>query len=242
MSLSVDEHAALVKVPAYQRIKNYILDKVHKGEWTAGGAIPTEEALAKQFQVSRMTVNRAMRELTDEQVLTRVQGSGTFVTQQKFQSTLVKIRAIADEIRERGHDYACRVLALEAVAADEALAQAFAVDQGTTLYHSAIVSYENGEAIQVEYRWVNPQLAAAYLEQDFTKTTPNAYLTEVAPLQGATYRIEAGQAIAAVAELLSLESGDPCLILHRTTHSLNQVASVVTMWHPGHRYQFVGSY
>lgn len=230
------------KVPAYRRIKEYILEHVHRGLWSAERPIPTEEALARQFQVSRMTVNRAMRELTDEQVLTRIQGSGTFITQQKYQSTLVQIRAIADEIRERGHEYTCHVQRLMEIRADENLASLFRLRPGARLYHSIIISEENGEAIQAEYRWVNPALAGEYLRQDFTRTTPNAYLSKVAPLQGANYRIEACLATIPVARFLALAPGDPCLVLHRTTFSLDQVASVATMWHPGHRYQFVGSY
>ena len=65
--------------------------------------MPSEQALVRQFGVSRMTVNRAVRELTAEQVLTRRQGSGTYVAPQKYQATLVEIRNIADEVRARGH-------------------------------------------------------------------------------------------------------------------------------------------
>ena len=54
-------------IPAFQRIKNLILESIQTGVWKQGQAIPSELALAKQFGVSRMTVNRAMRELTQEQ-------------------------------------------------------------------------------------------------------------------------------------------------------------------------------
>ena len=71
-------------LPAYQRIKNAILDNIHSGKWQAGNAISTEMALAEEFGVSRMTVNRALKELSEERVLERRQGSGTFVAQQQF--------------------------------------------------------------------------------------------------------------------------------------------------------------
>mgnify|MGYP006145492789 CR=1 FL=1 len=44
-------------------------------------------------------------------------------------------------------------------------------------------------------RWVNPLCAPDYMEQDFASTTPNEYLMKAAPLQGATYSIEAEQQI-----------------------------------------------
>ena len=83
-------------VPIFQRIKDHLLAEIHAGKWREGDVIPSEQELARQFSVSRMTVNRAVRELTTEQVLTRIQGSGTFVAQQKYQSTLVEIKSIAD--------------------------------------------------------------------------------------------------------------------------------------------------
>jgi GntR family histidine utilization transcriptional repressor len=69
--------------PAYQRVKRYVLDRIQNGQWKEGDAIPGEEALAREFGVSHMTVNRAIRELSDEQIVERVQGSGTYVAQQK---------------------------------------------------------------------------------------------------------------------------------------------------------------
>ena len=67
--------------PAYQGIKDFILSRIDAGVWAEGDQVPSENELAREFKVARMTVNRALRELTSEQVLTRVQGSGTFVTQ-----------------------------------------------------------------------------------------------------------------------------------------------------------------
>ena len=92
------------KAPSgFQTIKTYVLEQIHSGVWKEGDLIPGEEALAKTFGLSRMTANRAIRELSDEQVVERKQGSGTYVAQQKYQSTLVEIRNIADEIAARGH-------------------------------------------------------------------------------------------------------------------------------------------
>ena len=163
-------------IPAFQRIKNLILESIQTGVWKQGQAIPSELALAKQFGVSRMTVNRAMRELTQEQVLTRVQGSGTFVAQQKYQTTLVEINSIAKEIRARGHAHRSELFLLEKSKASEALAAEFSVAANTYLYHSVMLHFENDEPIQVEERWVNPSVAPEYLQQDFSRTTPNEYL------------------------------------------------------------------
>lgn len=229
-------------VPSFQQIKNHIVQRIHSGEWKEGDQIPTEAALGRQFRVARMTVNRALRELAAEQFVTRIQGLGTYVAQQKYQSTLVAIRSIADEVRGRGHQHACTVKLLESIKAPAALARQFDARRGIRLFHSILVHYENEDQIQVEDRWVNAALAPDYLGQDFTHSTPNEYLMRVAPLQGVSYRIEAKLPPAQIRKRLAMPAGEPCLVLYRTTRSMKMVASVATMWHPASRYQFTGSF
>lgn len=228
--------------PAFQRIKDYILAQIHDGIWREGDLIPAEQALAVQFGVSRMTANRAMRALTDEQVLVRVQGSGTFVAQQKYQSTLVEIRNIAEEIRARGHKHRSELHLLERTRATSALAAQFASAVGDPLFHSTVVHFENDLPIQVEDRFVTPALAPDYLQLDFTTVTANEYLMRVAPLQGVRYRIEALMPPRDIADMLQVDMQQPCLVLSRTTLSRHAVASVVTLWHPANRYQFTGGF
>lgn len=229
-------------LPAYQRVKRYVLTRIQNGQWKEGDAIPAEEALARTFGVSRMTVNRAIRELSDEQIVERVQGSGTYVAQQKYQATLVEIRNIAEEIAARGHVHRSELYTLERSKADGALARAFGVRAGRTLFHSVVVHFENGVPIQVEDRYVHPEVAPEYLAQDFTSQTPNAYLMRVAPLQGVSFVIEAVKPTASISRMLTMSAGEPCLVLRRQTRSMGRVASVAAMWHPASRYQFTGSF
>jgi GntR family histidine utilization transcriptional repressor len=237
----LDESSAQASTPIFQRIKDYLVGEIATGRWKEGDLVPSEQALVRQFGVSRMTVNRAVRELTAEQVLTRRQGSGTYVAPRKYQATLVEIRNIADEVRARGHRHGSRLHLLEEAPASEALALQFNLAPGAALFHSLIVHFENEVPIQLEDRWVNPDCAPTYLEQDFTRITPNEHLMQAAPLQGATYSIEALPAPREVAEMLAIDARQSCLVLKRRTTSLGKVASVVTMWHPGELYQYTGS-
>ena len=228
--------------PAYQQVKDHVLAQIHAGVWKEGDAIPGEEALARSFGVSRMTVNRALRELSDEQIVERRQGSGTYVAQQKYQSTLVEIRNIADEIAARGHAHRSELHRLERVKATDALAQRLGVAAGSVVFHSVVVHFENDLPIQVEDRHVNPAVAPDYLAQDFATQTPNAYLMRVAPLQGVSFVIEAVLPPVAVAEMLAMPAGEPCLVLHRQTRSQGKAASAASLWHPASRYRFAGAF
>jgi GntR family transcriptional regulator, histidine utilization repressor len=231
-----------MNTPAYQEIKDFILERIHAGEWAEGDQVPSENELAREFKVARMTVNRALRELTAEQVLTRIQGAGTFVARPKYESTLVAIRSISDEITARGHRYHARVLDLVTMKADEALADEMQVAPNARIFRSMVLHYENDEPVQLEERWVNPVVAADYAEQDFTHVTPNQYLVRVAPLQRVEYRIEAATPDKAMREHLEMDDAEPCLVLHRRTWSQGVVASLVNLWHPGSRYRFTGHF
>lgn len=228
-------------LPAYLQIKNHVLQHIANGTWAVGEAIPSEHDLVKQFGVSRMTVNRAMRELMAEQVVSRVKGAGTFVTAKRYHSTLVEIRSIADEIKDRGDEHSSQVLLLESTTNIQAML-ALDLPSGSQAFHSRIVHYENGLPIQLEDRYVNPKLYPQYLVQDFTRMTPNEYMTREAPLQRAEYTISARMPEAPVRQSLRMDSNDPCLVLQRRTWAYEQIATQVTLWHPGSRYQFAGGF
>ncbi|RZT39169.1 histidine utilization repressor [Cupriavidus agavae] len=228
-------------VPAFARIKQYVLAQIGAGTWKEGDAIPAEIALAGTFGVSRMTVNRALNELEAEQVLVRRKGAGTFVAQQRYQATVVEIRSIAEEIRGRGHRHRSALHRLERQRATRALAAQFGIAERSTLFHSVILHFEDDAPIQVEDRWVNPALAPDYLDTEFASTTPNEHLMRVAPLQRAEYWIEARVPAEEIADMLALGPAEPSLVLRRRTFSHDAVASVVVLWHPGQRYSFAGA-
>lgn len=236
------DRTAPAKVAAFQRVKTYVLERIEKGQWVEGSAIPGEEALARTFAVSRMTVNRALRELSANGVLHRVQGSGTFVAQRKYQSIVLEIRNIADEVAARGHVHRSDLQLLERCRADDNLALQFNLPLHAVLFHSVVVHFENELVIQVEDRYVNPLLAPDYLTYDFQGHTANEYLMRVAPLQGVRFTLEACMPPAHIRTMLACAANEPCIVLKRQTRSMGQTASVATLWHPAARYQFAGSF
>ena len=236
---SVNKTATTIE-PAYLKIKNFVLSQIQNGVWQEGDLIPTEMALCEQFQVSRMTVNRALRELTTDQLLIRIKGSGTYVAQPKFQSTLIEIRSIAQDIRERGHRHTSRVLSLEKKIPSKTQLQRLGLAPDAQLYHSLIVHYDNGVPIQLESRVVDAAVAPDYLKQNWEQMTPNEYLMRVAPLPTGKYTIEVCFPNAEQATALDIGTEQPCLVMDRVTYSNGKFTSHATTWHPGNRYRFTG--
>src|SRR5471032_1784972 len=84
--------------PLYARVKQMIAQQIQNGTWAPHHRVPSESELVTQLGFSRMTINRALRELTAEGLLVRMQGVGTFVAEPKSQSALFEVHNIADEI------------------------------------------------------------------------------------------------------------------------------------------------
>ena len=178
-------------LPLYEIIKRHITEQVGEGHWQVNQRVPSENELCVQFEVSRMTARRALQELTDAGVLFRTKGLGTFVAEPKAQSSLLEIKNIADEIQARGHLYSNEVLSIGKEVAEGKIAISLGLPMGAEVMFSLMVHKENGVPIQLEQRYVNPALVPDYLQQDFTKTTPNEYLSKVAPLSEGEHVIEA---------------------------------------------------
>lgn len=234
--------AAQEPVPFYEKVKQAISGNIHAGVWKPHDRIPSEAELVQQFGFSRMTINRALRELTDEGLLVRLQGVGTFVAEPKGQSALFEIRSIADEIAARHHRHRSEVLLLERIQADARQATALGLAEGTPVFHSLLVHYENDVPVQIEDRVVNTHAAPDYLAQDFTLTTPHAYLSQAAPLTEGEHIVEAVRASQQERDWLSIDADEPCLLIRRRTWSVNHIVSYARLLFPGSRYRLQGRF
>ena len=233
------EAAAL---PPYARIKQALKHGLAAGAWAAGDQMPSEAELVAQHGVSRMTVNRALKELQAEGLVERVQGVGTFAARLHRVSSTLTIRDLHEEIEARGHSHLVDVRFVREERAGAALAQQLGLAEGERVFHSLMVHSDNGVPLQCEDRYVNPARAPDYLKVDFARTTPTQHLLEVAPLWEAQFTIEAGLPTAQEARLLGLAPGDPCLIVVRRTVSRGATVTLVRLVHPGSRYKIEGRF
>lgn len=233
---------ASTPLPAYGQVKAFIKTRISAGTWRPGDPVPSEAVLMAQFGVSRMTVNRALRELMGEGLVTRIQGSGTFVAELHRISSTLTIRDIHEEVIARGHSHSARVLRAESEKASADVARTLGLRTGGRVFHTILIHLENGVPIQYEDRYVNPVAAPNYLKTDFTQTTPTRHLLEEAPLTEASYSIEACLPTAVEARHLDIKPGEACLAMMRRTVSGAHIASVARLVYPGSRYSFAGKF
>jgi len=228
--------------PLYQKVKDHILDVIREGEWPPDTCIPSENQLVEQLKVSRMTVNRALRELTEAGHLVRLQGVGTFVAHPKPLKTLLEIRSIVDEIQERGGVHSCEVHLLAEEKAFTELALVMQIPVGAPVFHSIVVNRDRGIPVQLADEFVSPLLAPDYLLQDFSRINPTDYLIQNIPITDVEHIIEALKPDRWMQQLLGIGSDEPCLMLHRQTWSGDRVATHSRFIFPGTRHRIGGRF
>jgi GntR family histidine utilization transcriptional repressor len=237
----IDENEAAVRektaAPLYAGVKQMIVGRIRNGDWPPRHRIPSENELVNELGVSRMTVNRALRELALEGVLARVQGLGTFVAEGKGQSSIVEVKNISDEIAARGHFHSARIVLLDTLKASPEIAEALNISVGERTFHSILVHSENDIPVQLEDRYVNAEIVPDYGDQDFTKVTPNQYLSSVVAWTEAEHEIEAVLPAGWEARLLAVGRTEPCIQIRRRTFAGAPVVTAVRLVIPGGRYR-----
>lgn len=229
-------------LPLYARVKQGILDRIAGGDWPPGARVPSEHALVAETGASRMTVNRALRELAAEGRIHRVQGAGSFVAEPKPASDLMELRNIADDVATHGHRHAMRLLVREERSARAEEATRLGLAKRASIFHTLVLHEADGRPVQLEDRLVNPAVAPDYGATDLTSETPNAYLTRVAPASAVEHAVEAIACPPALAAHLDIDAGTPCLAVDRRTWFGPAVASTARLIHPGPRYRLTAGH
>ncbi|MCW9018549.1 MAG: GntR family transcriptional regulator, partial [Kangiellaceae bacterium] len=140
------------KTSRYSQVKSYILDGISQGSWSAGERVPSENELVDLCNVSRMTARRALQELLIEGTLIRIKGKGSFVAEEKQQSSLLQIRSIAAEIKEQGFEHHAEMLQCSKELASPISIKNLRLNEDEYCGHSRILHFQDDTPIQLEER------------------------------------------------------------------------------------------
>lgn len=228
--------------PAYRRVKEHVLEHILAGDWSVGERIPSEHDLKAQFRVSRMTVHRAIRELTEEGYVSRTVGAGTFVADRRGTGAAVPVQDLADVARASGRRLRACIVSLGRSLAGRDTAPRLRVAPGAPLYCLTLVRWLGNAPIQLEERWVNAALAPSFIEYDAERERAEDRLLRVCPKAKAAHEVHAVTPKGRTRTLLALAPGEACLRLTATLTVENDVLSVADFYMPGSRYALPGRF
>lgn len=130
-------------VPLYVQIRNLLRERIRLGEWSADEPMPTEEELVAHFGVSRTTVRQAMSDLTNERLVVRRAGRGTFARQPLMVLRMQQWHSLTRDIVQRGLTPSKKVICVERLSAGAEIAnRAKELAEGQML-HVQSIRYAN---------------------------------------------------------------------------------------------------
>lgn len=231
-----------MSLPLYESVKQHVLDHIRDGRWQPGDKVPSENELVRDLSVSRMTANRALKELTSEGFLLREHGRGTFVAPRIVRGHPLEIRSIAEDIIAGGEDYSMTLLVREEIEGSADVLKKMKLPEKTKLIHLTLVHKSDGIPLQLEDRFVRASLAPELMTLNLEETSPTNYLLNKVPLHQAEHVVQADMPSASLASNLEMPSGEPVLIIHRRTFTEDGVASIAKLYHPASRFELSGAF
>lgn len=203
--------------PLYHQLMQRIADDIEKGNYPVGSRIPPEHELEKSYEVSRVTVRRALAELTAEGLLERKQGKGTFVSTPRISQDLKSIHSFHDSCKKNGVRAGTRVIHVTEIPADATDIADLNLHEGDRVVETLRVRSADGEPIALEKNHFST--VYSYLENENLNGSLYNVLRDygVEPTQ-ATHDISMTFATDAQAKLLNINTGSPLMRLREVVY------------------------
>ncbi len=128
MANAIENPASLDRqspLPLYAQLKAAITEQILTGRRSPGEWLPTEKELSKEFQVSRITVVKALTELAHEGLIERQQGKGTLVSPRFLQKSLSAVQGFTQTAEAQGLRARSKVLSVETIEATQEVLDSF---------------------------------------------------------------------------------------------------------------------
>src|ERR1700741_2538786 len=203
----------------YSKVEEAIATEIAQGEYRPGDQLPTEDALLQRFQVSRITVRRAIQNLVNRGLLEIRRGVGTFVLSPQIKAELTKLTGFVEDMNAAGRKATARVVSQGVVAASARVAERLQLAKGTKVMQIKRVRLADGTPISFDETYLPLSLGKQIVRSDLRRHPIFTLLEEEygVPLVEADYELEAVIATKAVADALQVKVGSPIFQIERTS-------------------------
>ncbi|MGS2873968.1 GntR family transcriptional regulator [Enterobacter huaxiensis] len=140
--------------PMYRQIADALREKINAGELKPGDALPTESSLQEAFGVSRVTVRQALKLLTEEQIIESIQGSGSYVKEERVNYDIYQLTGFYEKLADRNVDTHSDVRIFEVLKADAKLAERLAIAPEDKVWHVKRVRFIKQKPVNLEETWM----------------------------------------------------------------------------------------
>jgi GntR family transcriptional regulator, histidine utilization repressor len=225
-----------IDTKSWEGVKLELLRRIQNRVWAPGTIIPPEKQLAEEFQCSRTTVNRAMRELATVGLIERKRKAGTRVLATPARKAVFSIPITRLEIQGRGHAYRFVQLEFTAQPAKGLVASRLGVPPKSEVMRARTLHFADSAPFLYEDRWINPAAVPKNIQSRIGDLSLNEWLVRNVPYSEGDIAFSAANSTNLEAEHLGIPPGTAVLVVDRTTRNDTGVITVVRLvYAPGYR-------
>ncbi len=224
-----------MRVIRYQSIAEDLRQRLSEGEFAASGLLPSEAALSDRYEVSRVTVRRALESLRADGLVESRQGFGWLVAAEPLRQDLSRLATLERQLAAAGLRSERRIESFGFVAPPRRIGELLGSRSALEVRR---VNLADGRPFAVVTVWCPEDLGAGLSRDDVARSS---FLEQLpVAVGGATQTIGAAAAEPDDADLLGIPVGAPVLVAERTTRSRSgRVVLVSEHVFPAHRTRFV---
>ncbi|HBX65118.1 MAG: GntR family transcriptional regulator [Balneola sp.] len=208
-------------IPLHKQISDWLRNQVNDGSLKKNEKLPSENELSDFFNVSRVTVRRALQTLENEQLIYRCQGVGSFVSDNRTHQSFTELKDFEEELSGAGLQASSKVISFKQEKVTPEICSYLGVKENAIVVKLERVRLGNGQPIAYDITWLPVfygQLIDGYDLQETTlfKILENEF--EI-PVDNGCYRLEAAVADASLASQLEIEKHTPVLLINRISYT-----------------------
>ncbi|MEO9886011.1 MAG: GntR family transcriptional regulator [Balneola sp.] len=206
----------------HKQISNWLRGQIQDGLLKENEKLPSENELSDTFDVSRVTVRRALQTLESEQLIYRCQGLGSFVSDHRTHQSFAQLKDFSEELAGSGLKASSKVISLEQEKVSEEISSYLNVKENGMVVKLERVRLGNGQPIAYDITWLPVfygQLIEGFNLEENTifQILENEF--EI-PVEKGCYRLGAIVADAALASHLNVEEQTPLLLINRISYTI----------------------
>lgn len=211
-------------IPRHTQISQWLRSEIEKGRFKPEEKLPSENELAKKFDVSRVTIRRALQSLENDALIYRCQGLGSFVSDERTTHNLIRLTDFNEDMAKAGLEASSKVIVFEPVETPAWLSDILNIDEGRKVIRIDRLRLGNGEPIAFDSTWL-PALYGQLLDKDALKeTTIYKQLEEDydIPIVRGCYRMSAELAEKELARHLDVPEKSALFLIDRISYTIGE--------------------
>lgn len=164
--------------PLYYLVECKLKEKIEKGVYKPGDVLPVESELCAEYNVSRITIRKAISRLEEEGLIEHQFSKTPRVKKNAIQRRANYMRGLSEELAQSGILCSSYVLKAEQQDANEDVAERMGIEQGEKLIYIERLRYGNGEALCHQTMYLREKYCPDLLSLDLTGNSIYAMLED----------------------------------------------------------------